>query len=220
MINIHHLGSSRSDRIIWLCEELALPYKLIAHERDPNTMRAPAAIWAINPLGKAPVIEDDGKAVFESGAIIEYLVETYGESKLKPARGTQAYIQYLHWMHCAESTLMTPILFGILSSAMGVESEILPLFIEGEYKTLFDYADKELAAHQYIASDDFTAADVMVAYTLMMAEVPPVGPGFSVDDAAGDGAGFVSPFEKYANIQRYLNDIKARPAYVLAAKQF
>lgn len=216
MINIHHLGSSRSDRIIWLCEELALPYKLIAHERDPNTMRAPAAILAINPLGKAPVIEDDGKAVFESGAIIEYLVETYGESKLKPAKGTKAYIQYLHWMHCAESTLMTPILFGILSSAMGVESEILPLFIEGEYKTLFDYADSELAAHQYIAGDDFTAADVMVAYTLMMADVPPVGPGFSV----GDGVDFVSPFKDYSNIQRYLNDIKARPAYVLAAKLF
>lgn len=216
MIKIHHLGSSRSDRIIWLCEELDIPYQLIGHKRDPNTMRAPAEIWAINPLGKAPVIEDDGTAVFESGAIVEYLIETYGESKLKPAKGSPEYVQYLHWMHSAESTLMTPILFGILSSAMGIESEILPFFIEGEYKTLFDYADKELARHQYIAADDFTAADVMVAYTLMMAEVPPVGPGF----AAGDAAEFVSPFVAYANIQRYLGDIRARPAYQKASKLF
>ena len=216
MVKIHHLGASRSDRIIWLCEELSVPYKLVVHQRDPNTMRAPAEIWAINPLAKAPVIEDNGKAVFESGAIIEYLVETYGEGRFKPAKNAQAYIQYLHWMHCAESTLMTPILFGILSSAMGVESEILPLFIEGEYKTLFDYADAELAKHQYIAGEEFTAADIMVAYTLMMADQPPVGPGF----APGDGNSFVSPFVNYKNIQRYLGDIRARSAYQRAAKQF
>ncbi len=216
MIKVHHLGSSRSDRIIWLCEELGAPYEIITHQRDPNTMRAPEAIWAINPLGKAPVIEDNGKPVFESGAIIEYLTETYGDTQLKPAKDSAEYIAYLHWMHCAESTLMTPILFGILSSAMGVESEILPMFIEGEYKTLFDYTDKVLGEHQYIAGDNFTAADVMVAYTLMMADAPPVGPGF----APGDADEFVSPFANYANIQRYLNDIQARPAYQAAAKQF
>jgi glutathione S-transferase len=205
MIKIHHLGASRSDRIIWLCEELALSYELISHDRNPETQRAPESLWAVNPLGKSPVVQDGDNTVFESGAIVEYLLARYGDGHLKPEQGSKEWIQYLHWMHCAESTLMMPILFPIIAGAMGMESELLPLFMGAESQTLFNYAEAELDKHDHIASNEFTAADVMVAYTLLMAE--------STQAES-------KPFASYPAIESYLLRIKQRPAFIKAAAKF
>ncbi len=214
MITIHHLGQSRSDRIIWLCEELGLEYKLVVHDRDPETMRAPQALWEINPLGKSPVIEDGDQVVFESGAIIEYLVERHGAGKLRPAKGSPAEVKYWHWMHCAESTLMLPIMINILTGAMGIESDIVPLFVDAERGNFFGYIDAELAGHDYIAGDEFTAADIMLGYTLAMANTSPLDENFQATEAAGG-----SVFEPYANIQQYLARLHARPAYLRAVER-
>lgn len=205
MIKIHHLGNSRSDRIIWLCEELGVKYELVGHDRNPQTFRAPESLWAINPLGKSPVIQDGKHTVFESGAIVEYLVSRHGGASLQPQADSDQWIAYQHWMHCAESTLMMPILFPIIAGAMGVESEVLPQFMNAEAQTLFNYAESELSQHDYIAGADFTAADVMVAYTFNMAEMTQAES---------------KPFENYPAIQAYLNSIKNRPAYQRAAEKF
>ena len=106
VITVHHLNNSRSQRVLWLLEELAIPYELVKYERDPKTMLAPKALEAIHPLGKSPVITDGDKTVAESGAILEYLVETYGKGRFIPAAGTQARIDYRYFMHYAEGSLM------------------------------------------------------------------------------------------------------------------
>src|ERR1700733_13514755 len=102
MITVHHLNNSRSQRILWLLEELALPYEIVKYERDRKTMLAPASLYAIHPLGKSPVITDGDATIAESGAILEYLLETYGKGKFAPAPGTPAYRDYRYFMHYAE----------------------------------------------------------------------------------------------------------------------
>ncbi|HSB96775.1 MAG TPA: glutathione S-transferase family protein [Spongiibacteraceae bacterium] len=198
MLTIHHLGNSRSERIIWLAEELAIPYTLVRHDRDPQTMRSPASLWAVSPLGKAPVIQDDGVTVSESGAVIEYLLQRYGNGRLQPSVGSAEWVNYLHWMHAAESTLMTPILFNLLSTMMQVSSPQMGGFVASELETLCKYISGQLSAHEYIAGNEFTAADIMVSYTLSLARMVPV-PNFSLD--------------AYPAIGAYLDRIQARPAF-------
>jgi glutathione S-transferase len=201
MITIHHLGMSRSDRILWLAEEAGIEYSVVKHDRGPD-FRAPPSLWAVHPMGKAPIIEDGDKTIFESGAIIEYLIENYGPG-LKPDPASPEYISYLHWMHAAESTLMLPVMIKFLCSATGTDAPALEGFAAGEFKSLFTYMNKVLGEHQYIAGDDFTGADIMVAYPLMMAEgmQPP-------------------PFADYPQITAYIARLKARPAYIRAAEKF
>jgi glutathione S-transferase len=198
MLTIHHLGNSRSERIVWLAEELAIPYTIVRHERDPQTMRSPASLWAVSPLGKSPVIEDDGATVIESGAIVEYLLQRYGKGRLQPAAGSADWINYLHWIHAAESTLMTPILFNLLSTMMQVNNPQMSGFVVSELQTLLKYAESQLSAHDYIAGNEFSAADIMVSYTLSLARMVPVS-GLSLDD--------------YPAIGAYLERIQARPAH-------
>src|SRR4051812_43963950 len=106
MITLHHLNNSRSQRVLWLLEELALPYEIVRYQRDPKTMLAPRELLAVHPLGKSPVITDGGKTLAESGAIIEYLLHTYGQGRLLPPEGTPERLRYTYWLHYAEGSLM------------------------------------------------------------------------------------------------------------------
>lgn len=202
MLTIHHLENSRSERIVWLAEELAIPYTMVRHARDSQTMRSPPSLWAVSPLGKAPVIEDDGAIISESGAVIEYLLQRYGKGRLQPRVGSSEWIEYLHWMHASESTLMTPILLNLLTTMMQTNSPLLGGFIGSELETLFKYLDGILAKHDYVAGADFSAADIMAGYTLLLALKVPL-PDTEATTAIGD----------YAAISRYLERIQARPAY-------
>ncbi len=207
MVIIHHLERSRSDRIIWLCEELSIDYEIVQHQRDPDTMRASETLWAVNPLGKSPVIEHQGQVVFESGAIIEYLLSAFDSDSLRPSLGTKAYIDYLQWLHAPEATMTLPILMPMLCHAMGIESELIPLFADSETQTLYRYIEAELTQRDYIAGDNFSAADIMLSYTLMMAQSLAVtGP-----DAV---------FTQYPSISAYLYRLKARTAYQAASDKF
>src|SRR6188474_2883479 len=104
VITVHHLNNSRSQRVLWLLEELAVPYEIVKYERDPKTLLAPKSLEAIHPLGKSPVVTDKGKTIAESGAILEYLIETYGNGRMVPAKGTQSHVDYRYFMHYAEGS--------------------------------------------------------------------------------------------------------------------
>jgi glutathione S-transferase len=210
MLTVHHLVYSRSDRIVWLAEELGLTYDLVKHPRDPQTFRAPPSLWAVSPMGKAPVIQDGAVTVCESGAVVEYMLDHYGQGKLRPKADTPEYVQYLHWMHAAESTLMTPVMMDLLSKMTQVESPLFAGFMAGEYKTLFDYLSKTVSAHAYVAGPDFTAADIMVSYPLRMADNTAL-PSFGLQSAA--------PLAEYPQITAYLNRLRARPAFQRAEKK-
>lgn len=208
MLTIHHLGLSRSDRIIWMAEELGLEYRLVKHDRDPETFRSPPSLWEVSPMGKAPVIEDDGLVIPESGAIVEYLLDKYGEGRLRPAAGTPEYIEYLHWLHAAESTLMTPVLMNMIAGMSGVDNPAYNSFVHGEFETVLGYMEGVLANREYIAGE-FSAADIMVAFPLMMLDSPLI-PG----PAGGDVLG------SYANIQAYLLRLRDRPMWLKAEAIF
>lgn len=204
MITIHHLGISRSERIIWLAEELGLEYQIVKHDRAAD-FRAPESLWAVHPMGKSPVIEYEGNKVFESGAIIEYLLERCdtAEAPLKPDNSSQQYINYLQWMHASESTLMLPIMIKFLSGMVNLDHAPLNGFVDGELQTLFTYINDILGKHDYIAGDAFTGADIMVAYPLMMAD------GMQA-----------SPLAEYPAISAYIARLRQRPAYQRAAEKF
>jgi glutathione S-transferase len=210
MVKIHHLVYSRSDRIVWLAEELGLTYELVKHNRDPQTFRSPPSLWAVSPMGKAPVIQDGETTVCESGAVVEYILDHYGQGKLRPKAGTPEYVQYLHWMHAAESTLMTPVLMDFLSKMTQVDAPLFKGFIDGEYKTLFDYLDKTVSKHAYIAGPDFTAADIMVSYPLRMADTTAI---------PMPGLASAAPFAEHPQITAYVDRLRARPAFQRAEQK-
>src|ERR1700733_13220297 len=125
MITVHHLNNSRSQRVLWLLEELELPYEIVKYERDPKTMLAPASLRAIHPLGKSPVITDGGATIAESGAILEYLVETYGKGRMAPAHGTQAWRDYQYFMHYAEGSLMPFLVMKLVFNKVKTDAPFL-----------------------------------------------------------------------------------------------
>lgn len=128
MITVHHLDHSRSTRVLWLLEELELPYELIRYRRDPRTMLAPPELKAVHPLGKSPVITDDELTLAESGAILEYLLERYGNGRLAPASGTPEHLRFRHWMHYAEGSAMPPLLLKRGSVAISLTAATEPVF--------------------------------------------------------------------------------------------
>jgi glutathione S-transferase len=208
MLKIHHLNQSRSERVVWLAEELGIDYELVKHQRDPQTFRSPPSLHALGPLGKAPVIEDNGKTIFESGAVIEYLVDHYGQGRLRPAAGTPEFLRYQYWMHCAESTLATPVAVDFITRIMGqVKNATIDGFVQGEYKAILSYLNEQLGAGGYVAGPQFTAADPMVAYPLWL-----------IDGTILKESGFAQPslLADYPNIVGYLARLKQRPAHLRA----
>lgn len=180
MIVVHHLDNSRSQRVLWLLEELGLDYELKLYKRDPKTMLAPAALRKVHPLGKSPVITDNGQTLAESGAILEYLVEQYGAGRLIPAAGTPERLRYRYWMHYAEGSAMSPLLMKLVFDR--IERAPMPFFakpvaraIAGKAKSSFvqpqidlhlNYLESELSKSEWFAGADFSAADIQMSFPL------------------------------------------------------
>jgi glutathione S-transferase len=179
MITVHHLNHSRSQRVLWLLEELELPYEIVKYERDAKTMLAPRSLRAIHPLGKAPVITDGGATLAESGAILEYLVDTYGKGRMAPAPGTQAWRDYRYFMHYAEGSLM-PLLvmklvfnkvqtdapFLVRPIAKGIASTVGKQFLDPSLEAHIGFLADHLAKHAWFAGDEISAADVQMFFAV------------------------------------------------------
>jgi glutathione S-transferase len=180
MVVVHHLNNSRSQRVLWLLEELGIPYEVKRYERDAKSMLAPPALLAIHPLGKSPVITDGEIVLPESGAIIEYLVDTYGNGRLKPPAGSAQRLKYLYWMHYAEGSAMPPLLLRLVFNrvannpapwpisaiARRIASTVDKSFIEPNLTRHLNFMEAELNAQTWFAGEEFTAADVQMSFPL------------------------------------------------------
>jgi glutathione S-transferase len=214
MITVHHLNNSRSQRVLWLLEELGVPYTVKRYERDARTMLAPPELRAVHPLGKSPVITDDGATIAESGAIVEYLVDKYGAGRLAPAPGTPERLRYGYWLHYAEGSAMTPLLFKLVFGRLrtspapffikpiirAVCDKVDAQFIEPNLKVHFDYIESELGRSEWFAGNAFSAADVQMSFPL--------------EAAAARGGGAARP-----KSAAFLARIHARPAYQRALEK-
>lgn len=215
MIVVHHLNNSRSQRVLWLLEELGVPYEVKRYERDAATMLAPPELKAVHPLGKSPVITDGTTTVAESGAIIEYLVETYGNGRFIPPAGSPDRLRYRYFLHYAEGSAMPPLLmklifdriesspmpFFVKPIAKGIAGKVKSSFIEPNIRLHLDFLERELASRAWFAGDDFTAADVQISFPL---EVAVMRGGL---DASRP------------KLMDFLARIHARPAYVRALEK-
>ncbi len=161
---VHHLNNSRSQRILWLMEELGLSYEIRPYQRDSVTNLAPPDLLAVHPLGKSPLLEDDGRVIIESGAICEYLCERHGGGNLVPARGTDDHVRYLELMHFAEGSAMTPILLNLYTSRLGEAAAPLHPRIEQQLESHFAYLEAELRPSGYFVGDSLTGADIMLSF--------------------------------------------------------
>ena len=163
-IIVHHLNNSRSQRILWLLEELGVDYSVTLHLRDAVTNLAPPELLAIHPLGKSPVIVDDGQVIFESGAIVEYLCAHHGGAALVPAAGTAAHSRYLEWLHFAEGSAMTPILLNLYVARLGDAAAPLLPRIEQQLHAHFSYMESRLGTSGHFVGDALSAADIMLSF--------------------------------------------------------
>ncbi len=219
MIVVHHLSNSRSQRVLWLLEELGLPYEVKRYERDSKTMLAPPELRAIHPLGKSPVLTDGKLTLAESGAIIEYLVEMYGNAEscatLSPEHGTTDYLRYRYWLHYAEGSLMSPLLlklvfdkietspmpFFVKPIARAISGKVKSSFIVPQIATHLDYMETELGKNLWFVGENFSAADVQLSFPLEAA-------------AARGGLDASRP-----RLMAFLRRIHDRPAYKRALER-
>ena len=209
MIIVHHLENSRSQRVLWLLEELGLPYEVKRYARNPETQLAPPELRAVHPLGKSPVITDGDVTVAESGAIVEYLVDTYGQGRLRPPAGTADARRWTYWLHFAEGSAMSPLLmklvfdrietspmpFFVKPIARGISGKVKKALIEPNLKRQLDYMESELAKSEWFAGNDFSAADIQMSFPV---------------EAAAQRAGLDASRPK---LMTWLKKIHARPAY-------
>lgn len=163
-LKVHHLNNSRSQRILWLLEELGAPYEIVHHQRDAVTNLAPPALLEIHPLGKSPMIEDDGKVIYESGAIVEYLCERHGGAHFVPERGTDDHIRYLEWIHFAEGSAMTPILLNLYVGRLGEAGAPLHPRINEQLESHFRYMEDQLPSSGWFVGDRLSGADFMLSF--------------------------------------------------------
>ncbi|WP_192896262.1 glutathione S-transferase family protein [Aeromonas salmonicida] len=164
MIILHHLNKSRSQRIIWLLEELGLPYQIKAYQRDATTFLAPIELKAIHPLGKSPVIELEGRVLAESGAITEYLIARHAPERLAPAQDSPDYPEYLQWIHFAESSGILPLLLDMFVRKDGSPMRFLPDYAKAECAKVLGYLNQVLASRHYLVGDRLSGADIMNAF--------------------------------------------------------
>jgi len=185
MIIVHHLNNSRSQRVLWLLEELGVDYEVKRYQRDAKTMLAPPELRAVHPLGKSPVIEDAGQTLAESGAIVEYLAERYGEGRLVPAAGTPERLRYRYWMHFAEGTAQPPLLLKLLFDriekgpmpffarpvARAIARRAKDTFVQPNIDRNLDFMESELRDRDWFAGGAFSAADVQMSFPLEAAVI-------------------------------------------------
>ena len=170
MIEVHHLNNSRSQRILWLLEELALPYTIVTYERDPATMLAPATAKAIHPLGKFPVIRDGEVVIAESAVILEYLNEHHAQGRLAPANGTRNHERHRYWMHYAEGSLMPQLLLKLYMARVGDSARVLADRIDAQIRMHLEFIEGELGDTPFFVGDDLTLADIQMSFPLEVAK--------------------------------------------------
>lgn len=215
MITVHHLNNSRSQRILWMLEELQVPYKIELYKRDENTLQAPSALKKIHPLGKSPILQDNELTLAESGAIIEYLQETYDpQSRLKPT-DPAAVVDYRYWLHYAEGSLMPLLVMKLIFGRLGkppvpwpirtiagtIGKKVQQNYLDKQIANHGAYLEAHLSQHRWFAGSDFSAADVQMSFPI---------------EAMKAGRGKT---ESYPHVNAWLLAIQARPAYQQALKQ-
>ena len=215
MIVVHHLNNSRSQRVLWLLEELGLDYVVKRYERDAKTMLAPAELREVHPLGKSPVITDGGRTIAESGAIISYLLERYDSGQLLPPAGSDERLKFTYWLHYAEGSAMPPLLMSLIFQrvreapapffvrpiARAIADKVMNNFVHPQIKAHFDFMESELARNTWFAGEQFSAADIQMS--------------FPVEAAASRGGVDASR----PKLMAYLERIHARPAYLRALER-
>jgi glutathione S-transferase len=215
MIVVHHLNNSRSQRVLWLLEELGVDYEVKRYERNAETMLAPPELKKVHPLGKSPVVTDGGATIAESGAIVEYLVDRYGDGRLAPAPGSPDRVRYTYWLHYAEGSAMPPLLlklvfgrvetapmpFFVKPIARAIAGRARSSFIEPQIKLHLDYMEGELGKSPWFAGNDFTAADIQMSFPL---------------EAAASRGGLDASRPK---LVAFLDRIHVRPAYKRALER-
>ena len=215
MITVHHLNNSRSQRVLWLLEEIGVPYEIKRYQRDPQTMLAPPSLREVHPLGKSPVVTDGELTLAETGAVIEYLVERHGGGQLAPATGTPARLRYTYWLHFAEGSAMSPLLLKLIFDR--IETTPMPFFAKPIARKIaerargtfvmpqitrqLDFMESELAKFRWFAGDEFSAADIQMSFPLEVAV-----------KRAGLGPG-------RPRLAEFLASIHARPAYQRALER-
>ena len=215
MITVHHLERSRSHRVLWLLEELGLPYEIVIYQRDRRTLLAPPELRAVHPLGKSPVVTDGGEVLAESGAILEALLERHGGGRLVPPAGTPERLRYRTFLHYAEGSVMPLLLLKLVSSKIrsspvpffmrpitgGIAAKLDAQFVDPQLALHFDYIEGVLAARPWFAGEEFTAADIQMS-------VPVLG---GLHRAGLEGG--------RPNLQRFADAIRARPAFQRAVER-
>ena len=212
MLTVHHLNNSRSQRVIWLLEELGVPYEVKRYERDAKTLLAPPELRAVHPLGKSPVVTDGARTVAETGAIVEYLVDEFGQGRLIPPAGTEERLRYTYWLHFAEGSAMPPLVMTLLFSeipkrapalirpiARMIGSNVQSAYLRPMLDAQLALMEAELGRGAWFAGDEFTAADVMMSFPV---------------EAAGSRGGL----GRNSKLEQWLARIQARPAYQAALK--
>ncbi|WP_369969015.1 glutathione S-transferase family protein [Stenotrophomonas rhizophila] len=219
MIKVHHLDHSRSQRVLWMLEELGLPYQLVNYQRDPTTWLAPQALREIHPLGKSPVLQDDTLVLAESGAILEYLADRYDSARqlspeLLPAQSAER-LRYRYWMHYAEGSAMPPLLLSLVFArvrkapmpffakpiARGIADKVMKGFVGPQLKLHLQWMERELGQSPWFAGERFTAADIQMSFPIQ---------------AAASRAGSM---DAYPKLQAFLQRIEQRPAYQRATER-
>jgi glutathione S-transferase len=192
MLKVHHLNNSRSQRILWLLEELGTPYEIVKWQRASPVPFAPPELKNVHPLGKSPVIEDGNKKIAESGAIVEYILDVYGKGAMKPTHGTDDYWKYTEWMHFAEGSAMLPLLMALYTGMLGDAAAMLKPRVDSEIANHLSFMENELGSNEFFVGNTLTGADIMLSFVV---------------EAAG------ARLDPYPNLVKYRDRLHARPAY-------
>jgi glutathione S-transferase len=200
MITVHHLNESRSQRILWLLEELEVPYDIKFHWRDPHTKMAPAELQQIHPLGKSPIITDEGRAIAESGAIIDYIIRHHGDGRLQPNPESKAYDDYVYWLHYAEGSASLPFVIDPIAKSFGKMATPLQRRVDHELDLNLRFINDCLVGKDYLLGTDLTAADVQMSFV-------------------GELAVTFMDASAYANLDAWVARFQARPAYRAALER-
>ena len=200
MITVHHLNNSRSQRILWLLEELDLPYEIKRYQRDAKTNLAPPELKAVHPLGKSPVIEEGGRVLIESAAIIDYLIRRHGAGRLQPNPATADYDTYVQWLHFAEGSAMLPLMLNLYVGRLGEAGAPLHPRIESEVANYLGYLNDVLGQTAYLLGDELSGADIQMSFI-------------------GEVAGAQGKLPAYPNLAAWVKRFQARPAYRKAVEQ-
>jgi glutathione S-transferase len=194
MIVVHHLNDSRSQRVLWLLEELGLPYEIKPYQRDAQTRLAPPELKKVHPLGKSPVITDGNRTIIESGAIIDYVIRRHGKGRLQPAPETPEYDEYVQWMHYAEGSAMLPLMLNLYTTRLGDAAAPLKPRIDGEIANHLAYIDSALKGRQFLLGDTLTGADIQMSFV-------------------GEVAGAFGQRAQYPNLDAWTKRLHERPAF-------